>query len=145
MMRNDVDAISGASVYAQWGPILLPSDKIYSVFIEPNGTKWFGTDKGISRHSGNNTLKNWKVFTKKDGLIDNLVQSIAADKSGQIWIGTKSGVSVFNGSVWSSFTKDNGLNSNNILCITVDKVGTVWFGTDDGVSSYENGGFINYR
>ena len=145
MMRNDVDAISGASVYAQWGPILLPSDKIYSVFIENNGTKWFGTDKGISRHSGNNTLKNWKTFTIKDGLIDNFVQSIAADKLGQIWIGTKSGVSVFNGSVWSSFTKVNGLNSNNILCIAVDKAGIVWFGTDDGVSSYEKGRFINYR
>ena len=145
MMRNDVDAISGASVYAQWGPILLPSDKIYSVFIEQNGTKWFGTDKGISRHSGNNTLKNWKTFTKKDGLIDNFVQSIAADKAGQIWIGTKSGVSVFNGSGWSSFTKDNGLNSNNILCITVDRSGVVWFGTDDGVNSYDKGRFISYR
>ncbi|MEI6139995.1 MAG: two-component regulator propeller domain-containing protein [Mariniphaga sp.] len=145
MMRNDVDGISGASVYAQWGPILLPSDKIYSVFIENNGTKWFGTDKGISRHTGNNTLKNWKTFTKKDGLIDNFVQSIAADATGKIWIGTKSGVSVYNGTVWTSFTKDNGLNSNNILCITIDRTGVVWIGTDEGVNSYEKGNFISYK
>ena len=145
MMRNDVDGISGASVYAQWGPILLPSDNIYSVFIESNGTKWFGTDKGIARHIGNNTLQNWKVYTIKDGLIDNFVQSIASDKTGQIWVGTKSGVSIYNGSAWSSFTKDAGLNSNNILCIAVDQSGTVWLGTDDGVTSYEKGKFTNYR
>ena len=145
MMRNDVDGISGASVYAQWGPIILPSDNIYSVFIENNGTKWFGTDKGIARHTGNNTLKNWKVFTTKDGLIDNFVQSIHADKAGQIWMGTKSGASVYNGSKWTSFTKDNGLNSNNILCITVDKDGVVWLGTDDGVNSYDKGRFVSYK
>ena len=145
MMRNDVDAISGASVYAQWGPIILPSDKIYSVFIEDNGRKWFGTDKGIACHTGNNTLNNWKVFTTKEGLIDNFVQSIAADKKRQIWIGTKSGISVYNGSVWVSFTKSNGLNSNNILCIAVDRDGVVWIGTDDGVNSYEMEKFVGYK
>lgn len=145
VLRNDIDGITAASSYAQWGPILLPSDNIYSIFIASDNTQWFGTDKGIARHIGNNTLKNWTVFTSKDGLIDNFVQAIAADKIGHIWIGTRGGLSVFDGSSWSSFTKDNGLNSNNILCITFDKTGIVWLGTDDGVASYADKKFTNYR
>jgi ligand-binding sensor domain-containing protein len=145
VQRNDVDGITGASVYAQWGPILLPSDKVYSVLITSDNTQWFGTDKGIARHIGNNTLANWTVFTTKDGLIDNFVQAIATDKLGQIWIGTRGGVSLFDGSAWTSFTTNNGLNSNNILCITIDKTGVVWLGTDDGVTSYVDHKFTNYR
>ena len=43
--RDDVDGISGASNYAQWGPCLLPSDNVYSVCI--TGDVYIGTDKGF--------------------------------------------------------------------------------------------------
>jgi ligand-binding sensor domain-containing protein len=145
LFRDDVDGISGASVYAQWGPIILPSDKIFSIFIAPDGVKWFGTDQGIARHIGNNTLENWTVFTTDDGLVHNFVQAITADKKGNLWFGTRGGISVFNGSEWTSYTTDNGLNSNNILCIAVARDSVVWIGTDDGVTSYNNGEFISYK
>ena len=144
--RNDVDAISGASVYAQWGPIILPSDKIFSIYITPDGTKWFGTDQGVASHSGNNTLENWTVYTTDEGLVNNFVQAITADKEGNLWFGTKGGgISVFDGNKWTSYTTDNGLNSNNILCLTVDNEGVVWIGTDDGVVYFKGGNFISYR
>ena len=46
--RKDVDAISGASEYAQWGPILIPSNNINCIYIAPDGTQWFGTDAGLA-------------------------------------------------------------------------------------------------
>jgi hypothetical protein len=144
--RNDVDGISGASVYAQWGPIILPSDKIYSIYIAPDGTKWFGTDQGVATHKGNNTLENWTVYTTDEGLVNNFVQAITADKKGNLWFGTKGGgISVFDGSKWTSYTTANGLNSNNILCLTVDNDGVIWIGTDDGVTSFREGNFISYK
>jgi ligand-binding sensor domain-containing protein len=143
--RDDVDGISGASSYAQWGPIILPSDKIYSICIAPDGAQWFGTDQGVARHTGNKTLENWTVFTTDDGLADNFVQAIASDANGKLWFGTKNGVSVYDGSAWLSFTVENGLRSNNILCIAVDKDGIVWFGTDNGVTSYNDGEFETYK
>jgi ligand-binding sensor domain-containing protein len=143
--RDDVDGISGASSYAQWGPILLPSDKIYSIFVDAKNTQWFGTDLGVARHTGPNTMENWTVFTTSDGIPDNFVQAISGDKEGNIWIGTRKGASEFDGSVWFTISKEEGLNSNNVLCITVDANGTLWFGTDDGVTSYQNGTFTNYR
>ncbi len=142
--RDDLDGISGASVYAQWGPIDLPSDNIQSIFIAPDGTKWFGTEAGIAKHTGNITLDNWTVYTTDDGLVDNFIQSISGDKKGNIWFGTKAGISVFTGSSWISYTTDNGLASNNILSITTDNNGSVWIGTDTGITSYENEKFINY-
>jgi ligand-binding sensor domain-containing protein len=145
VFRNSVDAISGASEYAQWGPIEMPSDKVYSICISPDGTQWFGTDLGIARHTGYNTLENWTVFNTGNGLINNFVQAIAIDNKGTIWFGTKGGISVFDGTAWSSYTLKDGLISNNILCISVDKKGIVWFGTDNGVMCYNNGEFIIYR
>jgi ligand-binding sensor domain-containing protein len=144
--RNDVDGISGASVYAQWGPIILPSDKIFSIYIAPDGTKWFGTDQGVANHKGNNTLENWTVYTTDEGLVNNFVQAITEDKKGNLWFGTRGGgISVFDGSTWTSYTSANGLNSNNILCLTVDNEGVIWIGTDDGVSSFNSGSIISYR
>ncbi len=145
VFSNEVDGISGASVLAQWGPMILPSDKIYSIFIAHDGTKWFGTDLGVASHTGNNSLDNWTAYTTKDGLVNNFVQAIASDNEGRIWFGTKGGISVFDGSVWTSYTESEGLNSNNILCITTDKNGIVWIGMDNGVTSFENGKFTNYK
>ena len=145
VFRNKVDAISGASEYAQWGPIEMPSDSVYSICITPDGTQWFGTTMGAARHIGFNTLEKWTVFNKENGLVDNFVQAIACDAKGNLWFGTKGGVSVFDGTAWTSYSLKEGLSSNNILCITTDKKGVLWLGTDNGVISYNNGEFSNYR
>ena len=145
VFRNEVDGISGASVYAQWGPIILPSDNVTSVFIEKNGKKWFGTDMGVAYHIGDETLENWEVYTTDDGLVNDYVQSITADQKGNLWFGTTEGISVFNGTAFTNYTIDNGLSSNNILCLTIDKEGVIWIGTDNGVNSFSSGAFKSYK
>ena len=142
--RDQLDGISGASVYAQWGPIELPSDYVLSIYIAPDGTKWFGTEEGAARHRGNNTLDNWTAFTTEDGLIDDYVQAICGDQLGRIWFGTEAGISVYDGSSWTSYTTENGLISNHILSICTDLHGVVWIGTDVGISSFEKGKFTSY-
>jgi ligand-binding sensor domain-containing protein len=138
VFRDNVDGISGASDYAQWGPIEMPSDRVYSLCITKDGTQWIGTDMGVARHIGYNTLDNWTVFTKEQGLIDNFIQAIAVDAEGKLWFGTKGGVSVFDGSTWTSYTMNDGMISNNILCILVDKLGIIYLGTDNGLMTYNN-------
>ncbi len=51
---------------------------VNSIIVDNNNIKWFCTDAGIAKHTGNNTLDNWAVYTSDDGLIDNFVQSIPA-------------------------------------------------------------------
>lgn len=143
--RNDVDAVSGASDYARWGPILMPSDNVYCVYITPDGTQWIGTDRGVAKHSGQNTLQNWFIFDKETGLADNLVQAINSDSKGNLYFGTKNGLSVFDGTNWTNYLTDKGLVSNNILSISIDKNDVVWLGTDDGVTCIKNGKLVSYR
>lgn len=145
IFKNKVDGVSGASVYSQWGPIIIPSDNILSVFIAKNGTKWFGTDMGIAGHTGDDTLDNWVVYTTDEGVVNDVIQAIGGDQKGNLWFGTQGGISVFDGTKFTNYTKDNGLNSNNILCIVTDSKGVVWIGTDDGVNSYTDGTFKSYR
>jgi len=144
VFRNDVDAISGASEYAQWGPIQIPSDNVNTICITPDGTQWFGTDKGVARHTGNITMENWLALNEEDGLVNNFVQAIAVDRRGRVWIGTKGGVSVFYENSITSITEEDGLTSNNVLSISVDKEGVVWFGTDAGVTNYWRGELTKY-
>ena len=145
VFRNDVDAVSGASEYAAWGPILMPSDSVYSVHISTDGTQWFGTNRGVAKHSGFKTLEGWIVFTSSDGLADDFVQAINSDSKGNIYFGTKNGLSVFDGTKWTSYKIEDGLAGNSILTIAVDKQDVVWLGTDNGVSSFMNGKFKSYR
>ncbi len=147
VFRDRVDGISGASTYAQWGPIDMPSDNVYSLCITKDGTQWIGTDMGVARHSGYNTLENWTVFKTEDGLVNNFAQAIAVDAEGKIWIGTKGGISVYDGSKWTSYTTKDGMISNNILCIMVDKLGLVYMGTDNGFMIFnpDNGQLICYQ
>ena len=140
-----VDAVVGASEYAIWGPIEMPSDNVKSFHLDRKGVKWLGTDLGAGRHIGDNTLDNWTVFTTGDGLVHNYVQTITDDLDGNIWFGTQGRISVFDGSKFTNYTKANGLSSDNILCLTVDKKGVVWIGTDEGVNSFSNGAFTSFK
>ncbi len=146
VFKNRVDGISGASAYAKWGPIEMPSDSVYSICIAKDGTQWIGTNKGVARHSGHNTIENWTVFNTGNGLVDNVVQSIAAEPFGNnIWFATKGGVSVFDGTSWTSFTIKDGLISNNILFIMTDKNGIVYLGADNGLMTYNFGVLTCYQ
>ncbi len=146
VFKDDVDGISGASGYAKWGPIKLPSDSVYSILITRSGTQWFGTDKGVARHTGNNAMENWTVYNTGSGLVNDFVQAIAAEPYGnRIWFGTKGGISVYDGSGWKSLTTADGLLSNNILFIMIDKNSVVYIGTDNGLMIYNFGVLTCYN
>ena len=145
VFRNDVDGITGASEYAQWGSIELPSDTVYSISISADGTQWFGTNAGAARHTGYNTLDNWTVFTTEDGLIHNKVQAIMVDMMGIVWFGTPEGLSYYFPPTMRNITIEQGLSSNNILCIAVDHDGVLWLGTENGITSYDLGVITKYQ
>lgn len=129
------DGVSSASPYdTDWSGIA--SNKVTAAFVTPDGIKWFGTDKGISSHTGDDTKTNWTTYTTDDGLAGNLVYSITGDSKGRLWAGTNGGVSKFDGVSWKSYTTGDGLAGNNVYAVAVDLNGTLWFGTDAGVTEY---------
>jgi ligand-binding sensor domain-containing protein len=142
--KTSVDGVTSASTYeAPWAGV--PSDNIYAMYVDTaTGNQWYGTAAGAAYHVGTETKKNWSVFTTLNGLVNDYVLTIAGDASGNIWFGTKGGVSRFGQSTWTSFTEADGLANNTVYAIAFDRDGSVWFGTEDGVSHY-NGTWVTYR
>jgi len=66
----------------------LAGDIVYSITQQPDGTYWFGTNKGLSRFDGENWY-NWNIH---NGLPGNDVYAIAIAPNGDIWVGTRGGV-----------------------------------------------------
>lgn len=145
LYRDDVDAVSGASEYAAWGPILIPSDTVSCIHISADGSLWIGTNKGVTRHSGSRTLEDWTVFTTAEGLVDDYVQAVGSDSKGNLYFGTRKGLSVFDGDNWTNYKSADGLAADNILTIAVDGKDCVWLGTDNGVTSLKGGKLTSYR
>ena len=61
----------------------VPKTRTWALEEAPNGDIWAGTSDGLWWRSG----QTWRRFTEKDGLRSNSVLSIAADKTGGVWIG----------------------------------------------------------
>jgi ligand-binding sensor domain-containing protein len=62
---------------------------------------------------------------------------ISKDLSGNIWVGSDQGISLFNRSSWTNYSTKDGLISNNVISIFVDKDGTVLVGFDEkGINGF---------
>lgn len=130
-----VDAFSGAT---QWdSPYNGESitDTMFVVFIDKDGNQWMGGKEGIQVHSGNNP-KDLSSFTYYyDELPDYYVLAITQATNGDIWVGTRKGLSIFNGSGWETIT--NGLPDLYVTSIAFDKDGGAWIGTKKGLANIE--------
>ncbi|MGD1848769.1 MAG: two-component regulator propeller domain-containing protein, partial [Salibacteraceae bacterium] len=65
----------------------LPSNEVYQVRVQSNGTVWFATDRGIARFDGN----KFDAFTQNHGLADPTTIVMTEDPAGNMWFGTLSG------------------------------------------------------
>ncbi|MFY7910683.1 MAG: ligand-binding sensor domain-containing protein [Emticicia sp.] len=97
---------------------------------------------GITKYDGK-TLTN---FTDKDGFCDNIIRAMAADKEGNIWIGSirkdakgiKEGcISIYDGKNFRAFPTEK-LSNSAVESLFVDKDNNVWIGTREvGLYRYD--------
>ena len=76
------------------------------------------------------------AYSQEDGLPDPNVSSIAQDKHGFIWIGTKSSLCRFDGRRfvdYNNFEKDHYIRRNTINNIYIDAIGRLILATDVGI------------
>ncbi len=59
----------------------LPSNEVHALLKDSKGYMWISTDMGVCRYNG----ADFKLFTKKDGLGDNLNFQIQEDVMGRVW------------------------------------------------------------
>jgi ligand-binding sensor domain-containing protein len=59
----------------------------------------------------------WQTFTVADGLAHNIIQAILEDSNGNLWFGTRSGVSRYDGTNWTRYTTKDGLANDYVRAI----------------------------
>ncbi|AEV98784.1 hypothetical protein A4D02_09565 [Niastella koreensis] len=120
-------------------PSSLPTNKIKAVTEDKWGNIWVGTTTGLSR------LKpDGSGFIHNRYLHGTEINYLAGDGQGFLWIGSFSGLYVYNIQADSCavFTHENrnhqSLSSNAVRCIYIDKHGIYWVGTyQGGVCKYD--------
>lgn len=99
-------------------------DNVTKMAIDLKQNVWLGTfANGLLKYNGS----SWKLFTSKDGLVDDRIFSITVGKDDDIWVGTPKGASIYDGKKWKTFTSNNGLLNDEINQIVVDKNNNTWF------------------
>lgn len=96
------------------------------------------------RSSTPNPTLNFQSYTTRDGLASNLVSAICQDSRGQVWIGTKSGLTMYDGAEFTTWSTVQGLPNDWItaICERPDKPGVLVAGTiAGGLCEYEDGRF----
>ncbi len=127
----------------------LINDQVRSVCIDKDGTKWFGTDKGLNSFDG----VNWITFTCDDILSENKIYDIIFEESdfgNTLWLATEEGVTVFDVTLDSvtcleTYQTDNsGLISNKVVAAVIDTGKVKWFATDSGISTFNGESWRSY-
>jgi len=112
----------------------LANEYIFSIYIDSQGYKWFGTNAGgTSRYKDG----EWKVYFPMHGLADYWVYSFAEQKDGPFWIGTWAGANSVDLKTMAFKTYLKELINEWVYALDIDSHDRVWFGTEGGVSLYD--------
>jgi hypothetical protein len=118
----------------------LPGSVVHDLQFMPDGSLWVATLNGVSRFDG---LK-FMNLSKRDGLIDNRVFCIHAEKNGLLWFGTEEGASRFDpatGRFQNFPSGTNGLTQGRVFDIAATPDGILWLRTREGLSRFNGQAF----
>jgi signal transduction histidine kinase/ligand-binding sensor domain-containing protein len=113
---------------------------IYSaIYMDRHGDLWVGTyGGGLNKmDTKTGTFERYMFdLDDPDGISDNIVFSIYEDKKGYFWIGTNSGLNLFNPSAgqFKRFGIEDGLPNDVIYGILPDEMNNLWLSTNKGIS-----------
>ena len=97
-----------------------------------------------------NAQEKWKSYTKKNGLVSNKIYVSYVNNNGDIWLGTKSGLNIFDGNNWVSYKKvKNSLTGTDklfgaIFFIWEDNLKNIWIGSNGGLFKFDGKNWTNY-
>lgn len=91
-------------------------------------------------------------FLVKQGLSSQMIEDIAQDKAGIIWIATARGLNQFDGVNFVTYnhidSDNNSISRDYVRCLLVEEDDNIWVGTKGGGLNYfdrKEGKFIHYR
>lgn len=86
-----------------------------------------------------------RKFTTQEGLVHNQITCLYQDSRGYLWIGTKAGISRFNGEEFKNYGLKNGLPDHRINGIAEDAAGDIWAITQKGLVCFDGTTWFHYN
>lgn len=105
---------------------------ITDITEDNSGNLWVATSTQLVQY--NLKLGNYRIFTKKDGLMDDSIASLEVDSDGNIWIGSSLGVSKYDITSETIHNYDIGAVNRNSGYSSDD--GKIYFGGFNGLISF---------
>ena len=127
---------------------------ITGITQDANGMMWFSTKKGLYKYDSNSFVAYKNNPLDPNSIKSNLLETIFADSTGIIWVGSLgNGLASFNPAT-SLFTQyqhnpgdENSLSNDTVTAILRDNEGNLWIGTHGGLDRFDEktNRFIHYR
>lgn len=86
---------------------------------------------------------SWKYYSIADGLPQTQITKLYQDSKGYIWIGTKGGLSKFDGVEFENYTLKDNLVNELVEFVHEDSTGKIFIGTRHGLNTYEKGKIVS--
>lgn len=128
----------------------LLNNDVTSIIEDKKGNIWFGVSGGASCYDGkyfrnyiidgNDINAEWtgKKFPDRQ---PNGVNIIMKDKTGKLWIGTKSELFIYDEKSFTALRNKDGKVFSGVWGITEDRKGNIWSGANDGLWRYDSNTF----
>ena len=87
---------------------------------------------------------SYLAYTTREGLAQNQVTAFFQDDKGYLWIGTKAGLSRFDGLEFQNFYIADGLPENHVCAITQSTGGDIYVLTRSGFAVWDGTDFHSY-
>ena len=130
----------------------LPSDHVNALDGDRHGSLSIGTSSGVARLRGDGTstappgrgLHQTGITTmsRAQGLLNEEVAALHVDASGDVWVGTDSGLNrIHDGRVTASLTRRDGLPSDVVWSLVEDDDAALFIATAAGLARMKDGHF----
>ncbi len=125
----------------------LLSNRIRSIAVDAQQSKWVGTAEGVSVLDASNvhSADHEHVFILPPPDELNPITDMLVDNAGRIWAGvyvdylvTVGGVSVYANGAWSQYEEPDGLAGPNVRRLAKDASNSIWVATSTGLTRISN-------
>ncbi len=111
----------------------LSHNQINTIFKDPDGFLWFGTQAGLNRYDGYSFKVFNKILNDSTSLFDNSVLSLYELPDGKMWVDTRGGACIYDPHTekfdanFNNYLKSLGLPSAPVIDIVKVNNGRYWF------------------
>jgi len=108
---------------------IIPTNQTRFIAIDNNDIKWVGTwQEGLLAFND----EVWEQYTIENSRIpSNSILSLDTDSDNNVWIGTSSGLTKFDGTDWFTYNEIDEVFLSNVNSVFVDESDNVWFTNND--------------